>query len=95
MPARFQWTSAVIRFYRSDAEADAGAPFEGIVSINRCGERAFLFGLHANLTRQHRRDLVACLLDQGITHTTDIRRGRWHERDLRLELQRHSGDANE
>ena len=96
MPARFEWQSGLIRFYLSESDADAMAPYVGVVAVNRTGpSHGFLFGLHATMTREMRRDLVECLLGQGITHTTDICRGRWHQRDLRLELQRHSGDAHE
>ncbi|WP_374513768.1 hypothetical protein [Niveibacterium sp.] len=87
MAARFEWTSGVVRFYETEAAADARGPYPpGIVSVNRTGPaHAFLFGLHANMTRQMRRELVACLLDQGITHTTDVRHGRWFQRDLQRE----------
>lgn len=83
MLARFEWTAGIVRFYDSAEAADARAPYCGVVSVARTGPtHAYLFGLHANMTRAHRRELVACLLAQGITHTTDIRHGRWHERDL-------------
>lgn len=86
MAARFEWTQGLVRFYESAESADVRGPYTGVVSVARTGpSHAYLFGLHALMTRQHRRDLVACLLDQGITHTTDIRHGRWHERDLRNE----------
>lgn len=75
-----------MRFYSTEADADARAPYTGVVSVNRTGPtHAYLFGLHANMTRAHRRELAICLLAQGITHTTDIRHGRWHERDLTKE----------
>lgn len=90
MAARFEWSSGVIRLYESDQVAGERGPYVGIVSINRTGpHHAYLFGLHALMTRQMRRDLVACLLAQGITKTTDIRHGRWHERDLLTETDTH------
>lgn len=89
--ARFEWSAGVIRLYDSEATADSKGQFVGIVSINRTGpNHAFLFGLHASMTRDMRAALVRCLIDNGITQSTDVRHGRWVTRDLRLEACRHA-----
>ena len=90
MVARFEWTAGVIRFYETEADAEQRKPYVGIVSMNRTGpSHAFLFGLHAGMTRKNRAELVRCLIDQGITQTTDVRHGRWVTRDLITEASRH------
>jgi hypothetical protein len=96
MTARFEWTGGLIRFYDTDLGADARGPYAGVVSVSRCGpSHAYLFGLHATMTRQVRQELAQCLIENGITHTTDVRHGRWHERDLLAELARHQTGATE